>query len=49
MYILTITDSHREWYYNGKLILTYYYDSGFNLDDCILCWYYLSHTNTVKG
>ena len=49
MYTLTITDTHRKWYYNGKLILTYYYDSGFNLDDCILCWYYLSHTNTVKG
>lgn len=49
MYSLTITDTHRKWYYNDELILTYYYNSGFNIDDCILCWYYLSHTDTVDG
>jgi hypothetical protein len=55
-FLVTITDTNRKWYYrteagkgNGALILTYYYDSGFNIEDCILCWYYLSHTNVVKG
>jgi hypothetical protein len=48
MYKLVITDSYRIWYYNGDMILKYFYDSGFSLEDCTLCWYYLSTENVEK-